>query len=96
MAEFAGGARGGLTAKRLVLVVAAGFVVGALLTELLAFALPASAAREFFITTVAASVGPLAMDLKVIALTLGPLALRVNILSLVGILLVAWFARSLL
>lgn len=75
---------------------AAGFVVGALVTELVALALPPSAARQFFITTVAASLGPLAVDLQVLAFTLGPLVLRANILSVVGILLVAWFARSLL
>lgn len=90
------GRRHSITPRRVVLVVAAGFVVGALLTELMALALPPSAARQFFITTVSASLGPLAIDLKVMALTLGPLALRANILSLVGILLVAWFARSLL
>lgn len=77
-------------------VVAAGFVIGSLLTELMALALPPSAARQFFITTVSASLGPLAVDLKVLALTLGPLVLRANILSLVGVVLVAWFARSLL
>lgn len=76
--------------------VAAGLVLGALLTELAALALPASAARQFFITTVAASLGPLTVDLQVVALTLGPLLLRVNILSVVGVILVAWFARSLL
>jgi len=32
----------------------------------------------------------------VLAITLGPLMLRLNILSVIGILLVAWFARSLL
>lgn len=85
-----------MTARRVVLVVASGFVVGALLTELMALALPPSAARQFFITTISASLGPLAVDLKVLALTLGPLALRANILSLVGVLVVAWFARSLL
>lgn len=94
MAEL--GRRRGLTGRRVVLVVAAGFVVGALLTELMALALPASAARQFFITTVSASLGPLALDLQVMALTLGPLVLRANILSLVGVVLVAWFARSLL
>lgn len=84
------------SARRITLVVAAGFLLGALLTELVAIALPASAAREFFITTVTASLGPLALDLWVIAVTLGPLVLRVNVLSAVGIVLVAWFARSLL
>jgi len=77
-------------------VIASGFVVGALLTELMALTLPDSAAQQFFITTVAASLGPLSIDLNVIALTIGPLILRANFLSLVGIVLVAWFARSLL
>jgi len=82
--------------RRTLLVIASGFVLGALLTELMAVTLPASAARQFFITTVAASLGPLSIDLNVIAMTLGPLILRVNFLSIVGVLLVAWFARSLL
>jgi len=77
-------------------VIAGGFILGALLTELMAVTLPPSAARQFFITTVAASLGPLSIDLNVIALTIGPLILRANFLSIVGILLVAWFARSLL
>lgn len=82
--------------RRVVLVVAGGLVLGGLLTELAAFALPASAARQFFVTTVSATLGPLALDLQVIALTLGPLVIRANVLSAVGVILVAWFARSLL
>ena len=92
--EFGGRRR--LSAKRVALVVAGGMLLGALLTQLMALALPASAAREFFVTTVAASLGPLTVDLLVVAVTLGPLVLRLNILSVVGILLLAWFARSLL
>lgn len=83
-------------AGRAAWVVVGGLVVGGLLTRLVSWLLPESAAREFFVTTVAASVGPLSVDLLVVAVTLGPLVLRVNILSAVGILLVAWFARSLL
>lgn len=94
MAEL--GKRRDRSARRVLLIVAAGFVVGALATELVALALPASAARQFFITTVSASLGPLTVDLQVLAFTLGPVILRANILSIVGILLVAWFARSLL
>lgn len=82
--------------RKTTLVIAGGLVVGALLTELMAYALPPSAARQFFVTTVSATLGPLAMDLKVMALTLGPLVIRVNVLSAVGVVLVAWFARSLL
>ncbi len=65
-------------------------------TALVILTLPQSAARQFFITTVSASLGPLSIDLQVLALTLGPLILRLNILSVIGILLIAWFARSLL
>ena len=81
---------------RLILIIAGGFVLGGLLTELIAVTLPPSAARQFFITTVAASLQPLAFDLKVLAFTLGPIVLRLNVLSVVGVVLVAWFARSLL
>ncbi|MFQ5890282.1 MAG: hypothetical protein ACE5JR_09535 [Gemmatimonadota bacterium] len=84
------------TAGRVGLILAGGMLLGSLLTELMALALPASAAREFFITTVSASLGPLTVDLLVVAVTLGPLILRLNILSVVGIILLAWFARSLL
>jgi hypothetical protein len=84
------------SAKRVALIVAGGFLFGALLTELVALTLPASAAREFFVTTVAASLGPLTVDLLIIALTVGPLVIRLNILSVVGVLLLAWFAKSLL
>lgn len=83
------------SARRVTLIVAGGLILGALLTEL-ASLMPAGAPREAFITTVAASLGPLTIDLLVVAITLGPLVLRVNILSVVGILLLAWFAKSLL
>lgn len=82
-------------AGRVTLVLAAGFLLGGLLTVLMELVLPPSAARQFFVTTVSASLGPAALDLWVVAITLGPLVLRVNVLSVVGVVLVAWFARSL-
>ena len=85
-----------LSATRIVLIIAGGFALGGLLTEVVALTLPASAARQFFITTVAVSLEPLALDVKVLALSLGPVVLRVNFLTAVGVVLVAWFARSLL
>ena len=57
------------SARRTALVIASGFVLGALLSELMILTLPDSAARQFFITTVAASLGPLSLDLQVVALT---------------------------
>ena len=82
--------------RRNVLVISSGFIVGALLTKLMTLTLPPSAARQFFVTSVEASLGPVRLDLNIIAATIGPLILRANLLSVVGILLVAWFARSLL
>ena len=84
------------TVRRVTLIVTGGLLLGGLVTELLILTLPQSAARQFFITTVSASLGPLSIDLHVLAMTLGPLVLRLNILSVIGILLIAWFARSLL
>lgn len=83
------------SAKRVALIITGGLILGALLTEL-ATLLPAGAPREAFVTTVAASLGPLTVDLLVVAITIGPLVLRVNALSVVGILLLAWFSKSLL
>lgn len=83
------------SARRVALIITGGLILGALLTEL-ATLLPAGAPREAFVTTVAASLGPLTVDLLVVAVTIGPLVLRVNALSVVGILLLAWFSKSLL
>jgi hypothetical protein len=56
--------------------------------------LPESAARTFLTTSVAASVGPISVDLVAVALTLGPLTLYLNVLTLVGVAMVAFVARS--
>ena len=85
-----------LSPLRVTLILVGGFVLGGLLTELVAVTLPASAARQFFVTTVAVALEPLAFDLRVMALSLGPLIVRVNFLTVVGVVLVAWFVRSLL
>jgi hypothetical protein len=56
--------------------------------------LPESAARDFLTTSVEASVGPFSVDLVAVALTLGPLVVELNVLTLVGIGIVAFIARS--
>jgi hypothetical protein len=71
-----------------------GLFLGGLLTELSEAFLPESAARDFLVTSVAASVGPLELDLVAVAITLGPLVLTLNVLTLVGIGMVAFVARS--
>ncbi len=81
---------------RVVTILVLGFLLGAILTKLSLWFLPEGPFREFFTTTVSASVGPLSMDLLVIAFTVGPVVLNVNLFSVAGVLLVAYLSRMML
>ncbi len=81
---------------RVATILALGFILGALLTKLSLWFIPEGPFREFFTTTVSASVGPVSVDLLVIAITLGPLVLNVNLFSAAGVLVVAYVARMML
>jgi hypothetical protein len=80
--------------QRLTWTLVLGLFLGGLLTKLAELFLPDSTAREFLITSVKASVGPFSVDLVAVALTLGPLEVTLNVLTLVGIGIVAFVARS--
>lgn len=82
------------TIRRLVWTLVLGLFLGGLFTKLSELFLPESAARSFLTTSVDASLGPLSVDLVAVAFTLGPLAVSLNVLSLVGIGIVAFIARS--
>ncbi|TVR66704.1 MAG: DUF4321 domain-containing protein [Gemmatimonadales bacterium] len=82
--------------RRSVWVLVIGLFLGGLLTLLSERFLPDSAARDFLTTSVAASLGPLHVDLVAVALTLGPLSVSLNVLTVVGILITAVVARSLI
>ena len=71
-----------------------GLFLGGLLTKLSELFLPDSAARDFLISSVHASLGPLDVDLVAVAFTLGPVTVVLNVLTLVGIGIVALIARS--
>lgn len=81
---------------RVLWILAGGFLFGAALTKLSVLFLPEGPFLEFFTTTISATVGPLSVDLVVIALTLGPLILNVNLFSVAGVVLVAYLTRMLL
>jgi hypothetical protein len=81
-------------ASRVTWTLVIGLFLGGLLSRLSELFLPDSAARDFLTTSVAASLGPLHLDLVAVALTLGPLTLTINVLTLVGVGLVAVVARS--
>ena len=77
------------------MVLAAGFVVGGLMTQVARTFLPPGPAKEFLTTGVVASVGPLPIDLIILKFALGPVALDVSLLSLVGVAIAYLIARSL-
>ena len=80
--------------KRLLWTQGLGLLLGGLLTQLAESFLPESPAKSFLVMSVEASVGPLAIDLVVVAFTIGPLMLSLNVLTLVGIAIVAFIVRS--
>jgi hypothetical protein len=66
-----------------------------LLTKLVEAGLPeGTTTREFLLTSVQASIGPLSVDLVAVAFMLGPVTLTLNFLTLVGIAIVALVVRS--
>ncbi len=78
-----------------VTVLVAGFLIGGFLSALLERFLPASPARNFFTFAVTPTFGPVSVDLLVVSFTLGPVGLHVTILSLVGLVVAYYGARSL-
>jgi Domain of unknown function (DUF4321) len=77
------------------LVLAIGFVVGGVFTEVARKFLPSGAVKEFLTTGVTPSLGPLHVDLWILKFAVGPVALDVSLLSLVGVLIAYLIARSL-
>jgi hypothetical protein len=76
-------------------VLAAGFVLGGFLHALLRRFLPQGAAKEFFTTAVTPTFGPVHLDLLVLSITLGPIGLEISLLSVVGVVVAYFVARSL-
>ena len=79
---------------RLIWTLVLGLALGGLLTKLCELFLPESAARDFLVTSVEGSLGPVSLDLVVAAFTVGPISVTLNVLTLVGISIVAVIVRS--
>ncbi len=75
-------------------VLTTGFLLGGFLSSLLAKFLPESPARTFFTWAVAPRVGPVEVDLLVVSFTVG-FAVNVSLLSLIGVVVAYYAARSL-
>ena len=80
--------------RRLIWTLILGLFLGGLFTKLAEIFLPESAARDFLTTSVFSSVGPISIDLVAVAITVGPLVITLNVLTLVGIGITAFIARS--
>ena len=78
-----------------VLVLASGFIVGGVMTQVARRFLPAGAVKEFLTTGLTPSVGPLTIDLLILKFSLGPVLLDVSLLSLLGVLIAYLIARTL-
>ncbi|HEY0776990.1 MAG TPA: DUF4321 domain-containing protein [Gemmatirosa sp.] len=78
-----------------VTVLATGFIVGGVLTQVARRFMPPGAVKQFLTTGATPSVGPLTIDLVILTFSVGPVALDVSLLSLVGVLLAYLIARSL-
>lgn len=76
-------------------VLATGFVLGGFLAALLERFLPESAARSFFTFAVTPTLGPVSLNLLVVSFTLGPMGVHVTLLSLIGVAVAYYAARSL-
>jgi hypothetical protein len=76
-------------------VLGSGFVLGGFLHVLLRRFLPQGAAKEFFTTAVTPTFGPVHVDLLVVSITLGPIGLEVSLLSVLGVVVAYFVARSL-
>ena len=76
-------------------VLAIGFVVGGVLTQVARRFLPPGAVKEFLTTGLTPSVGPLTIDLLILKFAIGPVLFDVSLLSLVGVVVAYLIARSL-
>lgn len=77
------------------LVLAIGFVVGGLFTQLARAWLPAGAVKEFLTTGVQFSIGPLPLDLVILEFGIPAIAIDVSLMAVLGVLVAYLIARSL-
>jgi hypothetical protein len=75
-------------------VLIAGFLIGGYLNALLSRFLPESAAKSFFTFAVTPNFGTVSVNLLVVSFTLGPMGISISLLSLVGVAVAYYAARS--
>jgi len=76
----------------LLTVIVLGVLIGGVIGEIIGLLMPEGVIKEFFISSVRASVGPVTLDLHAFSVTLG-FGLKLNIISVLGVCLVAYLFR---
>ena len=76
------------------MVIILGMLIGGYLSELLTYVMPDGVAKDFFLTSVVGSFGPVSIDLLIIAFTLGPFIIKVNLISVLGIFIASYLYKS--
>ncbi|HEX3928542.1 MAG TPA: DUF4321 domain-containing protein [Gemmatimonadales bacterium] len=75
-------------------VLVTGFLIGGFLSALMARFLPDSPARSFFTYSLTPAIGPVSVNLLVVSFTIG-VGLNISVMSLIGVALAYYAARSL-
>ena len=75
-------------------VIIIGMLVGGYLGEMLATFMPDSAAKDFFLTSIKGELGPVSVNLLILALTIGPLVVKVNLVAVLGMFVAFYLFRS--
>lgn len=76
-------------------VLSAGFALGGFLSAFLERVLPKGAPKDVLTFAVTPQLGPVSLDLLVVAVTIGPVGIEVSLLAVVGVVLAYLLARSL-
>lgn len=71
-----------------------GMLIGGYLGEVLATVMPDGVAKDFFLTSVTGSFGPVTADLAIVALTVGPLSIQLNLVGILGVFIAFYLFRS--
>ena len=76
------------------IVLVIGMLVGGYLGEVFTSIMPDGVAKDFFLTSLVGKLGPVSIDLVIVALILGPLTIKVNLVSVLGLFIAYYLFKS--
>ena len=76
----------------ILVIILIGAFIGTALGEILAYILPEGVVKEFFLRAATFSLGPGTLNLVILTLTFG-FSFKINVVSIIGIIIIAYFLR---